>query len=249
MTFVGLLEADLQGAIDYKAGGIGPLFQEARTEEPIGLDEFLSRVISACRKAGIRSAVSLFVDDEEIHSDPEAGAEDNLDAVLRNAGDSDISDGTSFYLMLVCEDKELSHVITVEASVDHPADEAAMSVLDLARFTAGEEAAEEDEDDDVDEDDEEDVEEADAPSPPAPLLRRGRGVTGGRGGGDLSLPDITFDERDGEALVEAFLQRLLGELQKELALADPELETWTDWDGEYDPDLRYSSALPGTGLG
>ncbi len=222
MTFVGLLEVDLQGAIDYKAGGIGPLFQEARTEEPIGLDEFLSRVTSALRKAGIRSAVSLFVDDEEIYSDPEAGAEDNLDVVLRNAGDSNVSDGTSFYLMLVCEDKELSHVITVEASVDHPADEAAMSILDLARFNDGEGAAEKEEPEAAEEDE-------------ASL--------------DDGLPDITFDERDGEALVEAFLQKLLGELQKELALADPELETWTDWDGEYDPDLRYSSALPGTGLG
>ncbi len=229
MTFVGLLEADLQGAIDYKTGGIGPLFQEARTEEPLTLDEFFSRAVGALRKAGLRNAVSLFVDDEEVYSDPNAGGEDNLDAVLRNAKDADIGEGISFYLMLTHEDKDLSHLVTVEATVDHPADEAAMSVLDMARFLDGSEpeASGPEDEEDPEHDNEDDKSDA----------------------VDDGLPDITFDERDGEAMVEAFLQKLLGELQKELALDDPEIDTWTDWDGEYDPDLRYSSALPGTGLG
>jgi hypothetical protein len=236
MTYVGLLEADLQGSIDYKSGGIGPLFQDARTEEPIDLDEFLSRVIKACHKIGVRSAVSLFVDDQEIYSDPDAGEEDNLDAVLRNARDAGISGGTSFYLMLAGEDKEMSHVITVEASVDHPADEAALSVLDLARFIDGSDA---DDDEGDEEDDADDSDNVDADNDDA---------SGGDEAIDDSLPDITFDERDGEALVETFMQKVLSALQKELALDDPEIETWTDWDGEYDPDRFLSSALPG-GLG
>jgi hypothetical protein len=226
MTFVGLLEADLQGAIEYKAGGIGPLFQEARAEEPLELPEFLSRAIQGLRKAGVRSTVALFIDDTEAYSDPEAGEEDNLDAVLAAAGDA--GEGISFHLTLVHQDKELSHVITVEGAVDHPADEAALTVLDTARFldegAQGEALDEEDEEDEGDEDEETDV-------------------------ADDTLPDITFDERDGEALMEAFLNKLLAELQKELALDAPELEIWTDWEGEYDPALRYSSALPGTGIG
>ena len=219
MTFVGLLEADLQGAVEYKAGGIGPLFQETRAQEPLELPEFLSRALAGLRKAGLRSAVALFIDDAEAYTDPEAGEQDNLDAVLAAADEAE--EGTSFYLMLVHQDKDLSHVITVEGAVDHPADEAALTVLDLARFFDGAEGEEEEDEDGAEEEE---------------------------NGGDVEddgLPDIVYDERDGEALVEAFLQKLLAELQKELALDEPELETWTDWEGEYDPDLRYSSALPG----
>jgi len=223
MTFVGLLEADLQGALEYKAGGIGPFFQEARAEEPLELTEFLSRVMQGLRKAGVRSAVALFIDDAEAYSDPEAGETDNLDAVLAAADEA--GQGASFYLTLVHQDDALSHVITVEGAVDHPADEAAFTVLDLARFF---DEAEEDADEDDDGEEEEDG-----------ALEEAGDVE------DDGLPDITFDERDGEALVEAFLQKLLGELHKQLALDEPELETWTDWEGEYDPDLRYSSALPG----
>jgi len=228
MTFVGLLEADLQGALEYKAGGIGPLFQETRAEEPVELPEFLSRVMQGLRKAGVRSAVALFIDDSEAYSDPEAGETDNLDAVLAAADDA--AEGTSFYLTLVHQDDELSHVVTVEGAVDHPADEAALTVLDLARFLdEGAEQDEEEEDvEDVDDEDGEEVSEVDE---------------------DDGLPDIVYDERDGEALVEGFLKKLLAELQKELALDAPELETWTDWEGEYDPELRYSSALPGGTLG
>ena len=43
-------------------------------------------------------------------------------AVLRNAKDADVGEGTSFYLMLTHEDKDLSHLVTVEGTVDHPAD-------------------------------------------------------------------------------------------------------------------------------
>jgi hypothetical protein len=225
MTFVGLLEADLQDASEYKTGGIGPLFRETRTEEPLSLSEFLSRIIRGLRKAGVRSVVTLFIDDVEVYTDPEAGEEDNLDAVLAAANNAE--EGTSFYLMLVHEDDELSHVITAEGAVDHPADEAAFTVLDLARFLDEGAAEDEDEEDD----------EIEAGNEAVELV-------------DDGLPDISLDERDGEALVEAFLQKLLGELHRELALDQPELETWTDWEGAYDPERHYSSAIPGgTGVG
>jgi hypothetical protein len=228
MTFVGLLEADLQDASEYKTGGIGPLFRETRAEELLSLSEFLSHIIRGLRKAGVKSAVTLFVDDVEVYTDPEAGEEDNLDAVLAAANNAE--EGTSFYLMLVHEDDELSHVITAEGAVDHPADEAALTVLDLARFR-DEGVAEDEEDEDEEEDEGQAGEEAGEPA-------------------DDGLPDISLDERDGEALVEAFLQKLLGELHRELALDQPELETWTDWEGAYDPERHYSSAiLGGTGVG
>ena len=149
MTFVGLLEADLQGAVEYKAGGIGPLFQETRAQEPLELPEFLSRALAGLRKAGLRSAVALFIDDAEAYTDPEAGEQDNLDAVLAAADEAE--EGTSFYLMLVHQDKDLSHVITVEGAVDHPADEAALTVLDLARFFDDAEGGEEEDEDGAEE--------------------------------------------------------------------------------------------------
>ncbi len=227
MTFVGLLEADLQGAAEYKSGGIGPLFQQTRAEEPLSLIEFLSRGIHGLRKAGVVSVVALFVDDVEVYTDPEAGGEDNMDVVLAAA--RHVEGGASFYLMLVHEEGELSHVITVEGAVDHPADEAAFTVLDMARFS------DEGSGDDEDTAGEDEGEEIDGAEP-------GEAA-------DDSLPGITLDERDGEALVQAFLRGLLRELHKELALDEPEVETWTDWAGEYDPELRYSSALPGgTGI-
>lgn len=226
MTFVGLLDANLQGATEYRAGGIGPLFGEVRTEEPLSLPELLSRALRALRKAGVTSVVTLFVDDGAVYTDAEP-AEDNLDDVLvavDNAGDLAASRG--FYLMLAHEDEALAHIITVEASVDHPADEAGLTVLDTARLVEeGPAEGGEELDDAVDEEEADPVDDAE--------------------------PDIVeIDDTDGEALVEAFLRRLEQELHKELALDHPELAVWTDWEGQYDPALRYSSALPGVpGIG
>jgi lipoate-protein ligase A len=48
--------------------------------------------------------------------------------------------------------------------------------------------------------------------------------------------DITFlDERaaDVEDLVDEFLQRVLAAFEKELGVSEPEIEVWTDWEGEY----------------
>jgi len=218
ITVVGLLEADLPGAIDYKEGGVGPLFREARTEEPIALYEFLSRSIAALKKLGITDVVSCYIDDVELFRDDEDSEENDFDIVLRNAKDATADGGgMSFYLMLSYHDKQLSHVITFEASVDHPADEAALSVLDTARLI----------DDDEDEEDEPQLEEpAEGPLQPVD-------------------DDVTFfDDRAAQAedLVEAFLQRVLGQLEKELGVSEPEIDVWTDWEGAYGLE---SAAGPG----
>jgi hypothetical protein len=57
---------------------------------------------------------------------------------------------------------------------------------------------------------------------------------------DDSAPDV-------EELVEAFLQRILDGLEKELGVSEPEIDIWTDWGGAYDPSLRSATSIPGTG--
>ncbi len=230
ITVVGLLEADLPGAIGYKSGGIGPLFGEARTEEPLSLDEFLSRIARVLHEGGLTSVATVFIDETEAYvaEDAEDAEDDNLDAALSVTRQNiDLETAASFYLMLTHEDDDLSHVITVEGSVDHPAEEAALSILDTARLVDGGGAEDEDEDED-----EEDAEEA--------------------AGGALQPveDDVTFfDDSAPEAqdLLEAFLQRLLAGLEKELGVSEPEIDIWTDWQGEYDPSLRSSTSIPGTG--
>ena len=221
ITVVGLLEADLPGAIEYKEGGVGPLFREARVEEPFALYEFLSRAIDALKKLGITDAISCYIDDVELFRDDEDSEENGFDIVLRNAREATAEGGgISFYLMLSHHDKQLSHVITFEASVDHPADEAALSVLDTARLI-----------DDEDEEDEPQLEEpAEGPLQPVD-------------------DDVTFfDDRAAQAedLVEEFLQRLLDQLEKELGVSEPEIDVWTDWEGAYGLESAAGpGALPG----
>ena len=225
ITVVGLLEADLPGAIEYKSGGIGPLFGEARAEEPLSLDEFLSRIVRVLRKAALTSVVTVFIDETEAYVDEDAG-DDNLDAALNITREAiDLENGTSFYLMLAHEGDDLSHVITVEGSVDHPSEEAALSILDTARLVDGGGAEDEDEEEGDDEE---------APDEPLQPVD----------------DDVTFDDSApaAEELVEAFLQRLLAELEKELGVWEPEIDVWTDWEGEYDPSTRYPSSIPGTGV-
>jgi hypothetical protein len=188
-TYVGTLEADLQGSSEYHEGGVGPLFRATRRQGPFALRELLDRTVDALRSADITYAVTLFIDDVEVYTAGDDETDDNLDAALDAAhgvlsGDA----GVSFYLMLEHEDDELAHVITVEASADYPEDGA-----------AGEAEADEEDEALSDED----------------------------------LIDLDADAPDGEALVEAFLRRLLPRLEKELALQDAELETWTDWEGRF----------------
>ena len=216
-AFVGCLEADLQGASEYQSGGVGPLFRETRREAPFSLLELLKRTLDALRKAGLTNAVTLFIDELEIYTAEEESA-DNLDEVLAAAQDAVAEDeGISFYVMLTHQDDALAHTLTVEASVDHPADEAAITVLDVATP--------------LDEDGWVEADEDDSGEPLQPV------------GDDVTF--VEEDELDGEALVESFLLRLLDELDKALALDAPELETWIDWDNQH-AGLGYGKAVPDT---
>ena len=234
ITVVGLLEADLPGAIEYKEGGVGPLFREARTEEPMELYEFLSHSIAALKKLNITDAISCYIDDVELFRDDDAGEANDFDLILRNAKEVTAEGGgISFYLMLSHHDKKLSHVITFEASVDHPADEAALSVLDTARLIDDGDKGEED-DEEAEEDDlgfGSDAREAEPEGPLAPV--------------DDDL--MFFDDRAAQAedLVEAFLQRVLAALEKELGVSEPEIDVWTDWEGVYGLESSSVPRLPG----
>jgi hypothetical protein len=241
ITVVGLLEADLPGAIEYKDGGVGPLFRAARTEELIGLFEFLSRSIDALRKLGITDAISCYIDDVELFRDDDEGEANDFDLILRNAKETTAEGGgISFYLMLSHHDKQLSHVITFEASVDHPAEEAALSVLDTARLIDDDDRGEDEDDAEDDEESEEpdegfasdsDKQEEEAEGSLAPL------------DDDLTF----FDDRAAQAedLVEAFLQRVLAALERELGVSEPEIDVWTDWEGAYGLEPTTMPGLPG----
>ena len=227
--YVGCLEADLQAASEYTTGGIGPLFRQTRREEPFELLEFLTRATAALRKLGIVTAVTLFVDEEEIYTTDDDATGDTLEAALNAAQSTELDGAAGFYLMLSYQDEDFSHSFSVEASVDHPADEAALTVLDVATPLEDEDAVVADAEEDVAVEDEEELEPEDE-EPLAPV------------DDDVSAD---YDENmDNIALIESFLGRVLAELNKELALAEPEIEVWIDWEGAY-AGTRYGSALPG----
>jgi hypothetical protein len=214
MTIVGLLDADLQEATEYRAGGIGPLFAQVRVEERFPIHEFLNRALRACRAARVTTVLNLFVDEIEVYRAGEDEV-DNLERVLKLARDESIpAESTSFVLMLLHEDDNLVHVISVEASTDHPADEPAITVLDTADVPGGGE-------------EEDDAWEAEA---------------------DVAdyadEPDQAEDDAAAKDLVRTFLERLLGELTRELSLSEPELDVWIDREGRYDFQLMYADALP-----
>lgn len=208
-TYVGSLEADLQAASEYSTGGVGPLFRQERREEPFELLEFLTRSTSALRKLGIVTAITLFVDEEEIYTADDEATGDTMQAALDAARAAEIDDGVGFYLMLSYQDDDFSHVISIEGSVDHPVDVAALVVLDVATPL-----------------DEEEEDGADI-GPLAPA--------------DDDLPDVSEEGMDTLDAIEAFLGRIQAELDKELALAEPEIDVWIDWEGAY-TGLGYGGA-------
>lgn len=146
MEIIGTLEADFQGGREYSAGGVGPLFREQRTEEQYGVWEMLSRCVDALAKMDVLDVVSLFIDEQEIllpdfeddEEDTATGTEDSGDDddylefdladEAQRAYDGE-DDALSFHLMLAYGDDTFSYQITVEATIDHPSDEAAISIL------------------------------------------------------------------------------------------------------------------------
>jgi hypothetical protein len=222
-AYVGSLEADLQAASEYSTGGIGPLFKEERREEAFALPEFLTRSAAALRKLGIVNAVTLFVDDEEIYTAPDDATGDTLQPALDAASSAEIDDSAGFYLMLSYRDDTFTHVISVEGSVDHPADVAALVVLVVATPLDEDAAA-------IDQEDEEDEEDiADDAEPIAPVTD--------------DLPEVSEEGMDLLDAIEAFLARIQAEFDKELALAEPEVDVWIDWENAY-AGIGYSSTLP-----
>jgi hypothetical protein len=224
MEIFATLEADFQGAREYARGGIGPLFRERRLEEPYRVWELLSRTAVALGGLGITDVVAIFAGEEEIEledEDPDDPSDDVrpeelADEVRRAYGDGEPE---SFLLMYTHEQPRFSHVITVEAAIDHPFDEAGLSVLVRATpLASGEE---------LEAIDEEEREEALS----AAMIE----------GAD---PAYEYDEDadpGGElyGAVQDFIRAIQGALNKELALDQPDVEIW------YEEESGLPHADPG----
>ena len=138
--FIGLIDAELRGAEEYKTGGLPP-FRKTRVRAPFAVHEFLERACRSLEKLGVTTVVSLFVDELAVYQEPE-GKEANLKDVLALARDrsSELEAANSFHVMLMHEDDDFTHVISIEGSVDHVVEAPAISVVDIARSVT-EEAA------------------------------------------------------------------------------------------------------------
>lgn len=204
-SYVGCLEADLQASAEYSAGGVGPFLRQARSQGPYELPELLTRSAAALKRLGIVTALNLFVDEDEIYVADDDATGDTLEAVLDAARRADLEGTIAFYLKLAYLDKNFVHTITVEASVDHPADEAALTVLDIA--TPLEDADEE-------------------------LV------------GDVDESKDYEENLDNIELLEDLLGRVQDAFDRELALTEPEIDVWIDWEGAY-TGLGYSGPFPG----
>ena len=203
MAVIGMIDSELRGAKEYKAGGLPP-FRKTRVRGPFPVHEFLERACRALEKLGVTSVVSLFVDDLVVYQEPE-GKEANLEEVLALARgkSSDMETATSFHIMLMHADKDLTHVISLEGSIDHAVEDPAISVVDIARSET-EEAGEGEE-------------------PAASKIEVGAGET-------VEPSEFQYEESedemrsDEEVRMEAFLERLVRELDRELGLDEPETE-------------------------
>ena len=201
MAILGVIEAEVQASTEEKFGGIGPLFQKTWVRTPFSAPEFLARALRAFQKAGVGSVAALFVGDEDLLADID-DEEVALDVAIERVQGSFFDDTLVFSAMLTQREGALLHVISAEGTTEYELGEPALVVLDTATVEPeeSEPAAEEWEKDD------------------GPELAPAE-------------DDLLWDEEDGPdyvALVEAFMQRLLGELNKELALLEPDVEVWEE---------------------
>lgn len=214
MALICTIEAGLQGSQPYQAGGLGPLFGRRRTRAPFALDAFLERTLHAFEKLGDVRVELLFVGETELYRAEDDEEEDGVSIQelvdWAREEQQENADAASFHLILTHEDRDFSHVLSVEGETDHDPESPAIAVLDAAEPVpeegsltfpdAGDEEGE-----------------------PLPGLRD-------YGGKEDELLDR----------LETFMQQLSGDLNRELALDDPEIESWVDEWGEYDMLRHYS---------
>jgi hypothetical protein len=212
MAVIGMIDAELRGAKEYKTGGLPP-FRRTRVRGPFPVHEFLERACRALEKLGVTSVVSLFVDELAVYQEPE-GKEANLEDVLALARgkSSDMEAATSFHIMLMHADEDLTHVISMEGSIDHVVEAPAISVVDIAR------SATEEEDEGA---------ESDAS---AVEVSAGEALEPS----EVEYEEVEYEEpedevrSEDEVRMDAFLERLVRELDRELALDEPETEVRLD---------------------
>ena len=203
MAVIGMIYSELRGAKEYKAGGLPP-FRKTRVRGPFPVQEFLERACRALEKLGVTSVVSLFVDELVVYQEPE-GKEANLEEVLALARgkSSDIEAATSFHIMLMHADDDLTHVISLEGSIDHAVEDPAISVVDIARSET------------------EEADEGEEPAASKIEVGAGENVEPSEFQYEESEDEMRSDE---EVRMDAFMERLVRELDRELGLDEPETE-------------------------
>jgi hypothetical protein len=202
MPITGVIETEVQASTEEQAGGVGPFFKKTRVRAPFRAPEFLARVLRAAQKAGIGSVAALFVGEEDLLGDLD-DEEVAIDVAIERVEGSFFDDTSVFSAMLTHREGGLLHVISAEGTTEYDLGEPALVVLDTATPDEAEEAAP------ATEDWEEEDEGAPAPAE----------------------DDLLWEEEEAPdyvAQVETFLRRLLGEMDKELALLEPDLAVWEE---------------------
>lgn len=227
MAIIGVIEAELQSSSEEQTGGIGPLFKETRVITPFAVGELASRALRAMQKAGVRSVAALFVGEDDLLAEQEQ-EEIAVDKALKliAAGEFD-EEAIDFNAMLSHADGDLALSISVEGSAEYEQGEPALAVLvtgttpELDEGPAVEGEWQEEVDVEVDE---------------------GAGLPEGE-------PVVLELAPDYLAQMEAFLERLRSELDKELALLDPDVRVWEEETADPARELGGRSSIPGVAPG
>jgi hypothetical protein len=214
MAIIGVIEAELQASTRHESGGIGPLFKKNIVVAPFETGEFLSRTLTALGKIEGLTVANLFVDEEDLLAEEEedeisvAAAQEIVDA-------SFLDDADEFTVMCAYREGNLTYTVSAEGSREHDEGDPTLVVLASLVLPPWEEQG-------VYDEEEEPLEEGDELAPVE--------------------DDLTFvDEEDGPdyiAKMEALMQRLQREVDKELALADPDLRVWNEEVGDVSSPQR-----------
>jgi hypothetical protein len=225
MAIIGVIEAELQASTKEESGGIGPLFKQTRIVGPFAVTEMAARTLRAMKKAGAESVAALFVGEHDLMAEQD-DEEIAVDAALKLVEAEDLDDeAADFSAMLSHVHQDLECSISIEGSAEHEEGEPALAVL-----VTGVELEPE-------------------------------GAVGGRdatdGGGDATdagpvdesdEPAVTALAPDYQSQMETLLERLRAELDKEVALLEPDVRVWEEETADLGGDVGRSS-IPGIGPG
>jgi hypothetical protein len=224
MAIIGVIEAELQSSTEEQSGGIGPLFKETRVVTPFAVGELATRALKAMQKVGVESVAALFVGEDDLLAEEE-DEEIAIGRALKLIEGGDFGeDAIDFSAVLPHLHQDLDLSITVEGSAEYEQGEPALAVLATGTELepeGGEAASEEDWEEGALEDGIEDR------APDEPI--------------------VTTLAPDYQAQMQTFLERLRVELDKELALAEPDLRVWEEETADVTQERGYTPGIGPTG--